>query len=125
MVLARSKRKVVEDEEDDDVQIVTPSAPKMKTTTKKVTKKTMMKEKEGETEEDKKHWKDADVEVMITLRGEMEPKFIKNAKNKGMSNVFVVQFFFQKKIRFQIGPIGPFKGLGLRPEPSFPPIRGQ
>ena len=61
MVLTRSKRKVVEDEEDDDVQIVTPSVPKRKTTTKKVTKKIIMKEKEGETEEKKKHWKNADV----------------------------------------------------------------
>jgi hypothetical protein len=114
MVLTRSKRKVIEDLEDDDVQIVTPSAPKRKTTTKKVTKKIMMKEKEGETEEEKKHWKDADVEVMIALRGEMEPEFLKNAKKQGMSNVSVVQFFFKKtkkKFRFQIGPIGPFKGL--------------
>jgi hypothetical protein len=82
MVLTRLKRKVVQDDEDDDVPIVTPSAPKRKTTTKKVTKKNMTKEKEGETEEEKKHWKDADVEVMIALRGEMEPEFLKNGKNK-------------------------------------------
>ena len=40
---------------------------------------TKNKEKEGETE-DKKHWKDVDVEVMIALRGEIEPEFLKNAK---------------------------------------------
>ena len=90
MVLARSKRKVVEDLEDDDVQIVTPSTPKRKTTTKNVTKKIMMKKKEGKTKEEKKHWKDADVEVMIALREEMEPEFFKNAKKQGMSNVSVV-----------------------------------
>ena len=39
-----------------------------------------MKEKVGKIEEEKKHWKDADVEVMIALRGKMEPEFIKNAK---------------------------------------------
>jgi hypothetical protein len=39
-----------------------------------------MKEKEGKTEEEKKHWRDADVEVMIALCGEMEPEFLKNAK---------------------------------------------
>jgi len=94
MVLTRSKRKVVEDEEDDDVQIVTPSAPKKKTTTKKVTNKTMMKE-EGETEEDKKHWKDADVEVMIALRGEMEPEFLKNAKKTRCVDFFCCVGFFQ------------------------------
>jgi hypothetical protein len=93
MVLTRSKRNIVEDLEDDDVQIVTPSVPKRKTTTKKVKKNIMMKEKEGETEEEKKHWKYVDVEVMIALRGEMEPEFLKNVKKQGMSNVSVVQFF--------------------------------
>ena len=93
MVLTCSKRNIVEDLEDDDVQIVTPSVPKRKTTTKKVKKNIMMKEKEGETEEEKKHWKYVDVEVMIALRGEMEPEFLKNVKKQGMSNVSVVQFF--------------------------------
>ena len=76
-----SKRKVIQDHKDDDVQIVTPSAPKKKTTAKKVTEK-FMKEKDEEIEEEKKHWKDADVEVMIALRGEMEPEFLKNEKKK-------------------------------------------
>ena len=82
MVLTRLKRKVVRDDEDDDVQIVTPSAPKRKTTTKKVTKKIMKKEKEGETEKEKKHWKNVRVEVMIALRGKTEPKFLRMQKNK-------------------------------------------
>ena len=53
----------------------------------------MKKEKEGEIEEDKKHWKDADVEVMIALRGEMEPEFLKNAKKQGMLNFSIVLNF--------------------------------
>lgn len=40
----------------------------------------MKNKKEGETEEEKKHWKDVDVEVMIILRGDMEPEFLKYAK---------------------------------------------
>jgi len=127
MVLTRSKRKVIEDLEDDDVQIVTPSAPKMKTTTKKVTKKIMMKEKEGETEEEKKHWKDADVEVMIALRGEMEPEFLKNAKNK-VCRMFMVCNFFSKKQKknpdFRLGQLGILKALASRPRAPLSPHEG-
>ena len=47
--------------------------------------KKIMKE-EGETEEENRHWKDADVEVMIALHGDMEPKVLKNAKKQGMLN---------------------------------------
>jgi hypothetical protein len=45
---------------------------------------------------------DADIKVMIALRGEMEPEFLKNAKKQGMLNFFVVQFFFQKIKKNQI-----------------------
>ena len=57
-----------------------------------MTKKITEKEKEGETEEEKKHWKDVDVEVMIALRGEREPEFLKNAKIQGMLNFCCVEF---------------------------------
>ena len=129
MVLTRSKRKVIQDHKDDDVQIVTPSAPKKKTTAKKVIKK-IMKEKDEEIEENK-IWKDADVEVMITLRGEMEPEFLKNAKKNKNIHIYMLNFydvlnfpcaeFQRKKIRFQNGPIGLLKALAFTSIPTFPP----
>ena len=39
------------------------------------------------------HWKDFDVEVMIALRGEMEPEFFKNIKKQCMLNFSVVLNF--------------------------------
>jgi hypothetical protein len=38
--------------------------------------------KEG-SEEGASNWKDCDVEVLISLRGEMDPEFLKNAQKQG------------------------------------------
>ena len=134
MVLTRSKRKVVQDDEDDDVHIVTLSAPKRKTTAKKVTKKIMKKETEGETEVEKKHWKDADVEVMIALRGEMELEFLKNAKKQGTLKFSVVLNFsmciaffdLRRKTYFKLDQLGFVKALAFASRPRAPlsPRRG-
>jgi hypothetical protein len=121
MVLTRSKRKVVQDEEDDDVQIATPSVPKRKTTTKKVTKNIMMKEKEGETEKEKKHWKYADVEVMIALHEEMESEFLKNAKKKYVEFLCCAIFFQKKSKKTSNFRLGHLKALAFPPSPPFPP----
>jgi hypothetical protein len=59
----------------------------------------MTKKKEGETEEEKKHWKDANVEVMIALRGEMEPEFLKNAKKKYVECFYCAIYFSKNKIK--------------------------
>ena len=128
MVLTRSKRKVVQDDKDNDVQIVIPSAPKRKTTSNKVIKKIKTKEKEGEIEKEKKHWKDANVEVMIALRGEMEPKFLKKMQKKCMLKFFVVQFFLKKTKKnpdFRLGELGLLKALALASSPPFSHEGGQ
>lgn len=133
-----SKRNFEEIEEEDDVEIIAPIAPKKKavskraTSSRKASKKTVKKEdKEEEEEEDKKHWKDEHVLQMITLRGEMDPEFVKNAKKQGdllIPKIFLSMFLHikeKKKFQIQIGPIGPFKGLGLcrPPAPLYPPIQ--
>ena len=51
-----------------------------------------MKENDEEIEEEEKHWKDANVEVMIALRGEMEPEFLKNEKKKYVEFFCCVEF---------------------------------
>ena len=78
MFAAHSKRKAVEEIEEEDVQIVGPLVPKKKGVgaSKKPRKKNMKKEKEEDEESGSKNWKDHDVETMISLRGEMEPKFL-------------------------------------------------
>ena len=64
------------------------TAPKKATFAKKASKNTEKKEEDKEDEE-KKHWKDEHVLQMIALRGEMEPEFVKNAKEQG---VYVLDF---------------------------------
>jgi hypothetical protein len=86
-------------DEEGDVQIVEPIAEstkkkrgavgKKKTPTKKRTTKVKVEGEEGEEEEGeaekKKNWLDNKVEQLIALRGEMHPKFEKNAKKQGTS----------------------------------------
>lgn len=125
MLATPSKRKAVEEIEEDEVQIVAPSAPKKKgaAAAKKPRKKNVKNEKEEDEESAKKNWKDQDVETMISLRGEMEPEFLKNAKKQGMISTYVI--FLKKigkKIRFQIWPIWPFKGLRLSRLAPTPPL---
>jgi hypothetical protein len=63
--------------EDDDTQIIAPTPLKKRAPWKKAEPKEPKKEgfKEGAS-----NWKDCDVEVLISLRGEMDPEFLKNAK---------------------------------------------
>ena len=84
---------------------------------------TKNKENEGETAEDKKHWKDADVEVMIALRREMEPEFLKIAKKQGMLNLFVELNFSTKNKRsyFRLGQLGLLKALASCPRNPLSP----
>ena len=91
MFAAHSKRKATGEIEEENVQIVGPSTPKKKGAgaPKKPRKKNVKKEKEEDEEFGSKNWKDHDVETMISLRGEMEPKFLKNVKKQGMISTYV------------------------------------
>lgn len=86
MFVPHAKRKAAEEIEEEDVKIVAPPAPKKKggAAAKKPHKKIVKKDKEEDEDLSSKHWKDADVETMISLRGEMESEFLKNAKKQGM-----------------------------------------
>jgi hypothetical protein len=66
--------------EDDDMQIIAPTPLKKRAPRKKVEPKEP--KKEG-SEEGASNWKDCDVEVLISLRGEMDPEFLKNAQKQG------------------------------------------
>jgi hypothetical protein len=65
--------------EDDDTQIIAPTPLKKRASRKKAEPKELKKEgfKEGAS-----NWKDCDVEVLISLSGEMDPEFLKNAKKQ-------------------------------------------
>ena len=91
MFAAHSKRKATEEIEEEDVQIVGPPTPKKKRAgvPKKPRKKNVKKEKEEDEESNSKNWKDHDVETMISLHGEMECEFLKNAKKQGMIFAYV------------------------------------
>ena len=104
------KRKATEEirDEDEDVQIVAPPALKKKgaATAKKPRKENVKKEKVEEGEESgSKNWKDHDVETMISLRGEMEPEFLKNIKKQG--NVLCLFAFAFAGARPPFPPIPP------------------
>jgi hypothetical protein len=66
--------------EDDDTQILAPTPLKKRAPWKKAEPKEP--KKEG-SEERASNWKDCDVEVLISLHGEMDPEFLKNAKKQG------------------------------------------
>jgi hypothetical protein len=66
--------------EDDDIQIIAPTPLKKRAPRKKVEQKEL--KKEG-SEEGALNWKDCDVEVLISLHGEIDPEFLKNAKKQG------------------------------------------
>jgi hypothetical protein len=84
----------------------------------------MMKEKEGETEEEKKHWKNADVEVMSHCMERWSPSFSRMQKKRYVE-FFVVQFFFQKKqkknLDFRLGQLGLLKAFAFASSPPYPP----
>jgi hypothetical protein len=65
--------------EDDDTQIIAPTALKKRAHRKKAEPKEP--KKEG-FEEGAPNWKDCDIEVLISLRGEMDPEFLTNAKKQ-------------------------------------------
>ena len=77
MFAAHSKRKATEEIEEEDVQIVGPPAPRKKGIGAPI-KPHKKNVKEEDEESSSKNWKDHDVETMISLRGEMEPEFLKN-----------------------------------------------
>ena len=91
MFAVHSKRKATKEIEEEDVQIVGPPTPKNKEAgaPKKPHKKNVKKEKEEDEESGSKNWKDHDVETMISLRGEMEPEFLKNTKKQDMISAYV------------------------------------
>jgi hypothetical protein len=66
--------------EDDDTQIIASTPLKKRAPRKKAEPKEP--KKEG-SEEGASNWKDCDVEVLISLCGEMDPEFLKNAKKQG------------------------------------------
>jgi hypothetical protein len=66
--------------EDDDTQIIAPTPLKKRAPRKKVEPKEP--KKEG-SEEGASNWKECDIEVLISLRREMDPEFLKNAKKQG------------------------------------------
>jgi hypothetical protein len=51
-----------------------------------------MKDKNEEGDKAGKNWVDGEVLHLIVLKGEMDPKFAKNAKEK-VNFVFVLEFF--------------------------------
>lgn len=73
----------MEEPGDEYVRILAPPALKKRevATSKKCWKKNV-KDVEEDEKYGSKNWKDYDVKTMISLHGEMEPQFLKNAKKQ-------------------------------------------
>jgi hypothetical protein len=87
------KRQFSQVERDLDLQKIPKLVPipKKKTPRKKVV---VVKDKDEKGNKVGKNWVDGEVLHLITLKGEMEFEFAKNAKNK-VNFVFVLEVFFQ------------------------------